>query len=233
MVDIFDEVDEELRAEKAQAVLKRYGGLIIAAAVAVVLGVGGWQAWQWWQIRQDQAAASQFLDAMRLADKPASAKPVTGGAAAPIDAVAEAAISEFALVAAGAPAGYRALAMLRQAGLKADAGDLPGAVAIWDRLAADASADPLLRDLANLTAVLRQIDTADPAALAARLQPMAMPENPWHAMAEEQLALLDLRQGRMDAAKQTLGRLARDTASPIGVRNRAGALLARLGGPAA
>jgi hypothetical protein len=51
-------------------------------------------------------------------------------------------------------------------------------------------------------------------------------------MAEEQLALLDIRQGRMDAAKETLGRLARDTAAPIGVRNRAGALLARLGGPA-
>ena len=32
VVDIFDEVDEELRAERAQQLLKRYGGVIIAAA---------------------------------------------------------------------------------------------------------------------------------------------------------------------------------------------------------
>ena len=68
MVDIFDEVDEELRADKAQAVLKQYGGLILAAAFAVVLGVAGWQGWQWWQTRQDQAAAAHFLAAMRIAD---------------------------------------------------------------------------------------------------------------------------------------------------------------------
>ena len=33
MVDIFDEVDEELRADRAEALLKRYGGVIDGAAV--------------------------------------------------------------------------------------------------------------------------------------------------------------------------------------------------------
>ncbi len=232
MVDIFDEVDEELRAEKAQAVLKRYGGLILAAAFAVVLGVAGWQGWQWWQVRKDQAAAGGFLAAMRIAD---NLSPTPGIAAPDNAATAEKraqAIAGFAAVAADSPAGYRSLALLREAGLKADAGDLRGAVALWDQVAGDSSADPLLRDLANLTSVIRQVDTGDAAQLAARLKPMAVADNPWRALAEEQLALLDMRQGHTDAAKQTLGRLAHDTAAPIGVRNRAGALLARLGGPA-
>lgn len=232
MVDIFDEVDEELRAEKAQAVLKRYGGLIVAGAFAVVLGVAAWQGWQWWQTRQDQSAATSFLAAMRIAD---SLAPAPGIQPADNAATAEKraqAMAGFAAVAAEAPGGYRALAWLREAGLKADAGDLGAAVAIWDRVAGDSTVDPLLRDLANLISVIRQVDTADPAQLVARLKPMAASDSPWRAMAEEQLALLDIRQGRMDAAKETLGRLARDTAAPIGVRNRAGALLARLGGPA-
>ena len=230
MVDIFDEVDEELRAEKAQAVLKRYGGLILAAAFAVVLGVAGWQGWQWWQGRQDQAAAGKFLAAMRIADTLAP----TPGLSAPNDAATAAkraqAIAGFAAVAADAPAGYRALARLREAGLKADAGDLPGAVLIWDQVAGDSSVDPLLRDLANLIAVMRQVDTGDAAQLAVRLKPLTASDSPWHAMAQEQLALLDIRQGHVDAAKETLGRLAQDVAAPIGVRNRSGALLVRLGG---
>ena len=236
MVDIFDEVDEELRAEKAKALLKRYGGLIVAAVLAIVLGAAGWQGWQWWQGRQDQSAATSFLAAMRIAGNlappgvagpdPASSDPASAEKRAE-------AMAGFAAVAADAPAGYRSLARLRQAGLLADAGDLPGAIAIWDRLAADSTVDPLLRDLANLLSILRQTDTADPASLAARLKPMTAPASPWKALAEEQTALLDIRQGHMDAAKATLGRLARDTAAPIGVRNRAGALLARLGGSAA
>ncbi len=68
MVDIFDEVEEELRAERAQQLLKRYSGLIIAAALVIIGAAAGWQGWRWYQARQDAAAASEFLTAMTLAD---------------------------------------------------------------------------------------------------------------------------------------------------------------------
>ena len=67
------------------------------------------------------------------------------------------------------------------------------------RSPSDSSADPLLRDLASLLWALHEIDSGDPALLEARLKPLADPNNPWHALAEEQLALLDLRQGQTDA----------------------------------
>ena len=73
-------------------------------------------------------------------------------------------------LAATAPEGYATLARLREAALKADAGDLPGAAALWDRVAGDASADPLLRDLASLLWAQHQIDSGDPALLEARLK---------------------------------------------------------------
>ena len=38
VVDIFDEVEEDLRAERAQQLLKRYGGLIVAVLVVIVAG---------------------------------------------------------------------------------------------------------------------------------------------------------------------------------------------------
>jgi hypothetical protein len=221
LVDIFDEVDEELRAERAQQLLKRYGGVIVAAALLIVGAAAGWQGWRWYEARQDRAAAGEYLTAMALAD----ATPAGGNAAS-----RTAAIAAFDNVATTAPDGYRTLARLRTAALKADAGDLAGAVALWDQVAGDNSADPLLRDLASLMWADHQIDSGDPALLAARLKALAAPDNPWHALAQEQLALLDMRLGKADEAKAALRRLAQDTTAPSGVRGRASGLLNRLGG---
>jgi hypothetical protein len=75
-----------------------------------------------------------------------------------------------------------------------------------------------------------QIDNADPSLIAARLKALAEPGNPWRPLAEEQLALLDLRQGKTAEAKTTLTHLAQEATAPTGVRGRAADLLARLGG---
>lgn len=220
MVDIFDEIDEELRADRAKALLKRYGGVIIAAAVLVVAAAAGWQAWRWYQAKQDMVAARKFIATMTAAD--------SAGTNA---AARKTAIAEFNGVAATAPSdGYRTLARLRSAALEAQNGNLPGALTLWNDIATDGSADPLLRDLATLLWAQHQIDTGDPSLLAARLKPLAAPDNAWRPLAEEQLALLDLRQGKTAAAKTTLTRLAQDLTAPVGVRGRAADLLARLGG---
>jgi hypothetical protein len=143
------------------------------------------------------------------------------GAAAPLETLDQ--------LAASGPAGYRTLARLRAAGLKADAGDMSGAIALWNEVAADGSADSLLRDLASLTAATRQIDRGDPAQLQARLEPLAVFGNPWSALAREQLAILDLRLDKVDEAKTKLKALSTDFLAPSGLRARAAAVLAGLG----
>ena len=132
-------------------------------------------------------------------------------------------------LAADAPQGYRTLARMRAAGLKADAGDVAGAVTLWNAVAADSNADPLLRDLASLRATERELDHGDPAQLEARLKPLAAPDNPWSGLAQEQLALLDLRQGKVEDARKMLQTLSTSLESPPGLRARANALLAGLG----
>ncbi|MBV9656407.1 MAG: tetratricopeptide repeat protein [Acetobacteraceae bacterium] len=219
MADIFDEVNEDLRAERAQALLKRYGGVLLAAMLLVVAGAAAWQGWRWWRDKQEMALAGEFVAAMNRADGRNTAKPE--------------AIAAFDQLAAKSPDGYATLARLRAAALKADAGDLAGAVALWDQVAADGSADPLLRDLASLTSVQHQVPTADPGTLGARLAPLASPDNPWHALAMEQQALLSIRMGRTAEATDTLRRIVADGTAPQGVRARANGLLERLGGSAA
>jgi hypothetical protein len=215
--DIFDEVDEELRAERARKLLQRYGGLLASAAVAVVVAVGGFQAWKWYDARQNAVTAQAFLAAMKIADGPAGPG-------------RQAAAPAFADIAAKGNAGYRTLARLRLAALKADGGDLAGADALWDQVANDSGADRLLRDVAGLNWVLHNLDQASPADVEARVKPLTAPGNAFRPLAEEAQALLALRQGKQDVARDTLRRLADDVIAPDGVRGRANGLLQRLGG---
>ena len=219
MVDIFDEVDEELREERAAAFLKQYAGVLIGACFLVVAGTGGWKAWGWYQERQDTAAATAYLAAATRAE--------SAGVAGPNRPEA---IAAFESVAATAPQGYRLLSRLRIAALRADSGDLAGASAMWDQIAGDNAADPLLRDLASLTWCLYHADEGDPAVLEGRLKPLTMPGAAWRALALEQMALLDLRRGQTDAARTQFKKLAEDTTAPAGVRGRASAILDRVGG---
>jgi hypothetical protein len=214
--DIFDEVDEDLRAERARKLLQRYGGLLVLAAVLVVAGAGGWQAWKSHEAKQNAKVAQDFLTALDNAVGP----PGDGRKAATL---------ELANVARDGNAGYRTLARLREAALQADTGDTADAEVLWTQVANDPSADPLLRDVAVLQSVLHRVDKDDPAALDAQLKPLEAPDNPWHALAEEAQALIDLRQGHNDAARDTLKRLAQDVTAPDGVRGRANGLLVRLG----
>jgi hypothetical protein len=218
VVDLFDEVEEELREERLNELFKKYAGVLIVAVLLVIGAVAGWKAWGWYQERQDHEAATAYLAA--------AAKTQAAGVAGPNRAVA---IAAFDAVAAKSPDGYRVLARLRDAALRADSGDLQGASALWDEVAADTSADPLLRELATLTWCIWHADKGDPALLEGRLKPLAVPGGAWRSLAAEQLALLELRQGHGEAARTQLKKLAEDTTAPTGVRGRAGALLDRLG----
>lgn len=225
VVDIFDEVSEDLRAERAKALLRRYGALLIALAVLVVLAVAGFQAWRWQRHRTEEAAATRFIAAMRAAGgAPAGAEVATPARAQ--------ALREFLAIAADAPQGYRTLALLQAAALQAATGDLRAALASWDRVSADTGADPLLRGLADLLWVQHQVDGGEPALVQGRLAPLVAPGNPWRPLALEAQAWLLLRTGEGGKAQEILRQLREDQAAPDGVRGRASGLLQRLGGAA-
>jgi hypothetical protein len=213
--DIFDEIQEDLRAERAQRLWKRYGGLFAGVALVALIGVGGWQGWRWHQNRQAQAAATDFL----------ATHQATEAQGADLRAMAE----RFSLIARDAPVGYRTLARLRAAALQAETGQRAEALATWDALAGDTAADPLYRDLAGLMWVLHAMDSADPAQLAARVAPLARADGPWRASAQELQALIQLRRGEKDAARAGLKALAEDVTAPQGIRERAGRVASGIG----
>jgi hypothetical protein len=211
VADIFQEVDEEVRREQLKKLWDRYGILIIAAAVLVVLGVAGYRGYQYWIEKQAQAAGAKFEQAVLLGEQ---------------NKHAEAQVA-FAKIAAEAPAGYRILARLRAAAELAKT-DPKAAVGAYDAITADHSAGQSFQDAAALRAGMLLVDTAPFDEIRRRLEPLSEPARPFRHSAREMLALSAWRNGDAAAAKKYVDQASDDAETPAGVRSRMEVLSALL-----
>lgn len=213
MSDIFQEVDEELRRDKAAELWKRYGNYVIGAAIALVVGTAGYVVWRDYSHKQAVAHSTAFFDAAALA---ASAEPAKAVPA--LDAVAR-----------EAPASYAALARLREAGVKAASGDREGAAAIYRTVAEDGGAPDELRNAARVLANLQTLDQSSPADLESRLQALRASTSPWRHSAIELVALAALRAGDAAKARELFTTISDDPAAPTSMRGCAAEIIASLG----
>ena len=212
MADIFQEIDEELRQDRASKLWNRYGNYVIAVAVLIVLAVGGYKYWTARDLENRQAESAAFQEAISRAG--------TGD----IDG----AISTLGDLAQNSGSGYGVLARLRQGALAARQGDLEAAVIAFNTVAADASAPDVLRDLAKVRSVAARIETAAPADLSATLDALAVAGNPWRPMAMELKGVLAIKAGDVAAAEKIFAELSDSADTPRGMRARAAEVLKAL-----
>lgn len=196
------EVNEDYRRDQIAKVWTRYSGLIIALAILIVAGVGGWRYWQTSQRNAAEAASEQFDTANRLA---------RDGKAAEADKAYDALESD-------GPSGYRLLARFRSA---AEAGKREPAAGAkeFDALADDAKIGDGLRDLARLRAALLRLGGADPAPALASLQGLAA-SSPYRYTAREMLGLAALQRGQYEEAGRWFDQLVADPETPQNLRQR-------------
>jgi hypothetical protein len=206
--ELFSEVDEELRREQLQKLWNRYSIFIIAAAVLVVAGVGGWRGYQYFQTKKAAVASSAFEAAAALTD-PAQAE------------------AAFNKVAAEGTGGYRALARLRAAA-EAAKQDTQKGVQAYDAVANDGGLDGAAQDIARLRAAGLLVDTASYDDINKRLAGYVNAPHTFRHSARELLALSAWRANNVDAARQWLEMIGNDPESPASLRTRAEALLALL-----
>lgn len=211
MSELFNEIDEDLRRERLKRLWDRYSLLIVGAALAIIIGVGGWRGYQYFEEKSAAEAGAAFNAAADLADQNKHAE-------------AEAA---FAKLAANAPSGYRTLARLRLAGELA-LRDIPAAVKTYDEIAADSSVAPVDRELAKVRAAGLLLETASFADMTQRLEASAAGTGIYRHSAREFLALSAWKAGDAAAARKWLQLIATDVETPSSLRQRAEALQALL-----
>jgi len=209
--ELFDEVDEDVRRDQLKKLWDQYSIYIIAGALLIIAGVGGWRGYQYLEAQKAAEAGAAFDKAVELSDANKHAE-------------AEAAFDELA---AKAPSGYRMLARMRAAGEVASR-DPQAAAKMFDDIAADRSVGTEQQNLAKVRAAEMLLDTASYPEMLARLEPFTTPEATYRHTARELLALSAWRANDMAAARKWLDLIGNDGETPPSMRSRAEAMQALL-----
>ena len=211
MSELFDEVDEEVRRDQLKKLWDQYSIYIVAGAILIIAGVGGWRGYEYLEGKKAAEAGAAFDRAVELSEQNKHAE-------------AEAAFNDLA---AKAPSGYRMLARLRAAA-EAASRDPQGAAKMYDDIAADRSVGKPEQELAKVRAAGLLLETASYPSMLARLEPSTVPGATFRHTARELLALSAWRANDTAAARKWLDLIANDGETPPSLRSRAEALQALL-----
>jgi hypothetical protein len=201
------EVDDELRRERLNAIWTAYGKYIIGLAVLVVVLVAGNEAYTWQKENTERENSSRYAAAIE--------KGVNGN------------LSLIAAVEEALPTldeGYATLAGMQAAAAKVKERDFDGAIASYNQIASTAD-DKALADLAGLlSAMLIANEKGDLDTARSKLSILAVKGEPYYYSALEQLALIDIQQANEASAVQTLAILSSDIETPLSIKERANQL---------
>jgi len=209
--ELFDEVDEEVRRDQLKKLWDKYSIFIIAGALLIIAGVGGWRGYQYFEAKKAAEAGAAFDKAVELSEANKHTE-------------AEVAFNDLA---AKAPSGYRMLARLRAA-TEVASHDPKAAAKLYDDIAADRSIGTEQQDLARVRAAGLLVDSAAYSEMLQRLESSTGPQATFRHTARELLALSAWRANDTAAARKWLDLIANDGETPPSLRSRAEALQALL-----
>ncbi|MBO9444636.1 hypothetical protein [Ruegeria sp. R14_0] len=210
-VDSFiDEVTEEVRRDRLFLLLRRWGWV---GVLAVVLIVGG-AAFN--EVRKARATsqAEQLGDSLLAALTQNQSQDRVAGLEA---------------VETQSPGGDAILKMLLSAS-QLEAGSDQDAVASLNAVATQGDLPEIYRAIASFKALLLQSETMPAADRRVQFEALAAPGAPLRLLAEEQLALIDVSEGNVEAAITRLQSLRQDAEVSIDQQQRAAQLIVALGG---
>ncbi|MEM6627511.1 MAG: hypothetical protein AAF719_12470 [Pseudomonadota bacterium] len=207
MSDVFNEVEESLRTEKAQKAWSRAAPFVYGVSALIVLAVGGREIMSY----QRQSA----IDAAALSFETARAATQTGDSA-----TAKTALTETSL----GGGGFGVLAAHQLADL--ELGVNADASAAAETLISAADGAGPLEDLARLKAAYLQADGQTLDALEGDLQPLLDQGGAFGALARELIAAKAYEAGDYVRARREYSVLTLDLDVPPGVQSRANLALA-------
>ncbi|WP_426029631.1 tetratricopeptide repeat protein [Caulobacter sp. DWP3-1-3b2] len=212
MVDVFDEVEEQLRSDRYKSLaLKSLPWLGVLAAVAI-LAVGAWWGWTHYQEGQIAKASEAYQAALESEQKIGPVK----------------AFPAFEAISKTGPAVYKTLALIEMGGARLEENKTPEAVVYFDQ-AAKLAPNPILADLAGLNSALALLDTASYKDVEARLTPLMGEKSPYRVQAKEALAFAKLQAGDLAGARADFSVLSNSLDNPSDeVRQRAQGAIAMI-----
>ena len=209
MVDFINEVEEELRKDKYNQLLRKFGPYIVGVII-VIVAVTGYSEYSKSKISNTaKSASAAYMSAGKIE--------ATGDL--------QAAITKFVALADVAPDGYAGMSLTRAAGMKVQLGDLDGAVSLFDQAAVKFT-KPVHKDLAGLKSAYILLEQGRFDEAQVRASALAIDGAPYADLAKEVLAHAAYNSDDIDAARSGFAYLSNAPGVLGGVKARSGAALA-------
>jgi hypothetical protein len=202
MSDIFNEVDEDVRRDKAEELWKRYQTPLFVVAFLIVAATGAWSYYQDKRLKAAEAANASYVAAVALADEGKTAE-----AAAAFDAIAK-----------DGPKGYATLARIRAAESRPDKAQ---AFAELNAISEDPNVDKISQEIALLRAALIVLNGDDRQKLEKALGPLMISNGAFRFSAQEWNGLDALFNDDYDEAERVFEQVLNDRDAPQSMRQRA------------
>ncbi|WP_170382668.1 hypothetical protein [Ruegeria atlantica] len=210
-VDSFiDEVTEEVRRDRLFLLLRRWGWVGVLAVVLIVGGAAFNEVRKARITGQAQDLGDAILSALSQNDSADRVASLEG-------------------IEAATPGGDAVLNMLL-ASSQTEAGSRDEAVASLNAVAVQGELPEIYRAIASFKALLLQADTMPAADRRQQFEALATPGAPLRLLAEEQLALIDISEGNVDAALDRLQAMRQDAEIGVDLQQRVAQLIVALGG---
>ena len=212
MNDFIREINEEIKADRAREIFKKYGKWMIAAAVLLVLATAAFVAWRSYRYEQNAQQGAELITALNLLDK--------GEAASSANALA--------VLAKKSNSTIGAISELHRARALYSENKRSEALTLYSSIAENPAYDQQFRDLSLLLSGYIWVGIETPDRLQSRLAPLIKPTNIWHSNATEILALSYMNAKNYSEAKTLLQAIAADDKAVATIKTRAGQLLQSL-----
>ena len=203
--NLFKEIDEELRQDKATLLWKQYGNTFIAAIIAVIVAVAGYEGWKAYDMSVRTSQGQKYAEGLELTEKDQF----------------DTAKATFQELAGEGSSGYATLARFQEAAVLAQEGKAKEAANAYFLMAQNGEMDKLYREMAAVLGSLNGLDVLDHQKIISQLKPLVGSSSPWRHSATEITAFAEAKAGNKAKAAELMKSLMDDASAPPGVRQRA------------
>jgi hypothetical protein len=212
VADLFQEIDDELRQDKASKLWKIYGKYVIAVAVIVIISVASYRFWEQSNLEKAEKASIAYETALALG--------VDGDYAGAIELLNDPVISEIH--------GYAVLSKMQKANFAIKIKDFEAASIMYKGIMRDINNPKFIRYWAEFKYQTVELGPRTNAVNNEEFGASIATDNPWRSLAREAKAGLELRNGNIAEARALFLNLADDENSPDRLRLRATEMLKAL-----